>query len=353
MTPDRFAEILGRFGDVCVAVVGDYFLDKYLIIDPGLGEPSIETGLEAHQVVGKRISPGAAGTVVSNLQALGVGRIKAVGVTGRDGEGFELRQGLQAWGVDTDGLIADAGIFTPTYTKPMIMQADGTERESNRIDIANRQPLSDELQDAVAERIEACAGEVDGMIIADQVAEPELGVINARIRQLICRIGEERPEMPLLVDSRANIGEFVNVMVKPNASEGAHAVGMEIAGEGGPEEAAEITRRLAERTRRPVYLTLGANGIAARDGETFVHWPGYTADGPIDIVGAGDSTTAGIVPALCAGASAAEAALFGNLAASITVQQIGVTGTASPAQMLARFAEYRQRYPDATTPGNT
>jgi len=64
----------------------------------------------------------------------------------------------------------------------------------------------------------------------------------------------------------------------------------------------------------------------------------------VDIVGAGDSTTAGIVPALCAGASPDEAALFGNLAASITVQQIGVTGTANPDQMRERFSEYQERY---------
>jgi sugar/nucleoside kinase (ribokinase family) len=54
-------------------------------------------------------------------------------------------------------------------------------------------------------------------------------------------------------------------------------------------------------------------------------------------VGAGDSTTAGIVSSLCAGASLEEAGLVGNLVASITIQQIGTTGTASPEQVLERF----------------
>jgi sugar/nucleoside kinase (ribokinase family) len=61
--------------------------------------------------------------------------------------------------------------------------------------------------------------------------------------------------------------------------------------------------------------------------------------GPIDIVGAGDSTTAGIVSALCAGATPAQAAQVGCLVASITIQQLGVTGTAHPAQVLERFRE--------------
>jgi sugar/nucleoside kinase (ribokinase family) len=54
-------------------------------------------------------------------------------------------------------------------------------------------------------------------------------------------------------------------------------------------------------------------------------------------VGAGDSATAGIVSALLAGATRLEAAAVGNLVASITVQQLGTTGTASPAQVLARW----------------
>ena len=56
-------------------------------------------------------------------------------------------------------------------------------------------------------------------------------------------------------------------------------------------------------------------------------------------VGAGDSASAGIVTACIAGADARQAAAFGNLVASITVQQIGRTGTATPDQVRARHAE--------------
>lgn len=71
--------------------------------------------------------------------------------------------------------------------------------------------------------------------------------------------------------------------------------------------------------------------------------PTYRVAGEIDIVGAGDSTMAGIAAALCSGASLAEAGLAGCLTASITIQQIGVTGTATPAQLRQRFAEYVQQ----------
>ena len=62
--------------------------------------------------------------------------------------------------------------------------------------------------------------------------------------------------------------------------------------------------------------------------------PGFPVAGPVDIVGAGDSATSGIVASLLAGASESEAATIGNLVASITVQVIGSTGTATPDQVL-------------------
>ena len=93
----RFNELLQKFSSLHILVVGDFFLDKYLSIEPALSEISLETGLEAYQVVEIRHSPGAAGTVVSNLRALEV-QVAAVGVIGRDGQGFDLKQGLTKGG---------------------------------------------------------------------------------------------------------------------------------------------------------------------------------------------------------------------------------------------------------------
>jgi len=69
------------------------------------------------------------------------------------------------------------------------------------------------------------------------------------------------------------------------------------------------------------------------------HVPGVRVSGPIDIVGAGDSTMAGIVSALCSGATLVEAAQVGNLVASITIQQIGTTGTATRQQVIERHSQ--------------
>src|SRR5512136_2474726 len=126
MDQERLDALLDRLPAVRVLVVGDFFLDKYLIIDRQLAEVSLETGLEAHQVVEVRTSPGAAGTVASNLRALVVG-VVALSITGDDGQAYELRQRLAARGVDIESLLQRSDRFTPTYTKPMLREAGGRE----------------------------------------------------------------------------------------------------------------------------------------------------------------------------------------------------------------------------------
>src|SRR5215204_681005 len=95
MNETLLESILARLPSLTIGVVGDLFLDRYLDIDARLTEPSLETGLDAYQVVRVRSSPGAAGTVISNLAALGVGQIIPITVLGDDGEGYELRQALR------------------------------------------------------------------------------------------------------------------------------------------------------------------------------------------------------------------------------------------------------------------
>src|SRR5213080_283160 len=90
--------ILARIPRLTLGVLGDLFLDRYLDIDATLTEPSIETGLDAYQVVRVRSYPGAAGTVINNLVALGVKDVELITVVGDDGEWCELGQALDGLG---------------------------------------------------------------------------------------------------------------------------------------------------------------------------------------------------------------------------------------------------------------
>ena len=337
MDEKRLKSLLDRFPETHVLVLGDFFLDLYLDLDRSLSETSIETGLEAYQVVGVRAHPGAAGTVTSNLRALDVG-VTALGVIGDDGRGYELLRGLRQTGVDTSALLQVADRFTPTYTKPMMREADGRSHELNRMDIKNRGPLAPELEMQLISALHALIQDASGVVVADQVQERNCGAVTDRVRAALAELAAAYPDKPIVVDSRVRIGEFRGVSVKPNAHEAKAAVYPGQAQDDLPRDAhIEAGHTLQQRNERPAFVTVGAEGVWVFDEQLeAIHVPGIRVPPPIDVVGAGDSVMAGIVSALCCGATPVEAAAVGNLVASITVQQIGTTGTATREQVLAR-----------------
>jgi len=168
LNPQRLDEILVRFPSARIAVLGDFFLDKYMDIDPSLEEISVETGKPAHQVASVRCSPGAAGTVVSNLAALGAGKLHAVGFTGEDGEGWELRRGLAQLGCSTDHLHATGERFTPTYLKPRDQNVAGLSGEHSRIDTKNRQQTPANIEQSIINSVTELVANVDAIIMMDQ-----------------------------------------------------------------------------------------------------------------------------------------------------------------------------------------
>lgn len=318
-----------------IGVLGDLFLDRYLDIDASLTEPSIETGLDAYQVANVRSCPGAAGTVINNLVALGVGRVVPIGMIGDDGEGYELRQALAMMlSVDAANLVITAERRTPTYTKPMLCVRGAAPRELNRLDIKNRRPLPTVVESALLDRLAANWPAFDVLLVLDQVSEPDCGVVTANVRERLAELAACDPGKIVIVDSRERIGLFRNVSLKPNERECLRAAGL-------AEDVPAALRILSERTGRPIVCTRSETGMLVLEspGHPLIEVAAFPVHGPIDSVGAGDSSSAAMACALASGALLEEAAAFGNLIASITIQQIGVTGTATPEQARQRWAE--------------
>ena len=334
MTPERLAEITSGYSRLRAVLVGDIALDRYLEIDPALAETSIETGLPVRNVVGVRPQPGAGGNVLANLAALGPKTLAAVGVCGDDGEGAELCRALAAMGVDLMHFLARPDRLTFTYTKPLLMHADRPTEELSRLDLRSRTPMARDLEDAIVRGLGAAAAEADVIVAMDQVPEEGCGVVTGRVRNELAAIAEAYPHKVFIADSRTSIGEFANVRIKVNASELARRFGV-------PEQGTDLkalAARWSNDLGRDVFVTLGEHGILAAAGDEVTHVPGIPAEPPIDIVGAGDSVLAGIAMALGAGATPAEAAELGNLAAAVTVRKIGTTGTATVQELAAMLA---------------
>jgi sugar/nucleoside kinase (ribokinase family) len=185
--------------------------------------------------------------------------------------------------------------------------------------------------------------QIDALVVSDQVSEADCGVVTSQVRQRLAELGETDPEKFVLADSRERVGLFRSIHLKPNQEECGRAV------EGIGTEFKTLQTRAAElarRTGRPLFCTCGERGMVVADpraaSRRMVLIPAYPVNGPIDPVGAGDSTNAALACAMAAGASLEEAAAFGNLVASITIQQLGATGTATPEQVRQRWRETQE-----------
>src|SRR5688572_25005192 len=158
MTVQRFEEIVAGYGALRIAVAGDFCLDRYLEIDPALSETSIETGLPVHNVVNVRSQPGAAGTILANLAALGIGALFPVGFAGDDGEGHELRRALGALpGVRMGHFLTTSERRTFTYTKPLVCTPASAPAELSRLDMKNWSPTSAEIGGQLARAVQSLA----------------------------------------------------------------------------------------------------------------------------------------------------------------------------------------------------
>ena len=177
MKEERFGEIADRFTGLCVALVGDFCLDRYLEIDPALAETSIETGLEVLNVANVRSQPGGCGTILNNLSALGVGTVFPVGFAGEDGEGYELMRSLGQVGcVDLSHFFQTPERRTFSYTKPLVVESGQSPRELNRLDFKNWARTPPSVQERIVESLNALAKRVDAMVLLEQVDEADTGV---------------------------------------------------------------------------------------------------------------------------------------------------------------------------------
>ena len=315
-----------------IGLIGDLCLDMYMDVDMRLSELSREVPNYTLPVVGERVSPGGAGNVAANLAALKPKALRVLGVLGQDWRGGLLKEALKARGVPTDGLVISPRATTNAYIKPVRRGYSDLLYESPRLDYENREALSGGDEAALMGALERAAQEVDVLCVCDQLKN---GCVTGRIRRRVCELA--RDGLRVIVDSRDRIGEYRDVIVKPNEMEAMRALNLN--GAVTPERMAQAALALSERSGRPALITLGENGcLAAEDGRV-AHIPARRVSGPTDICGAGDSFLAALACALGGGADIRAAAALGNLGASVTIAKLGETGTASRAELMRAFED--------------
>jgi rfaE bifunctional protein kinase chain/domain len=316
--------ILNALPRLSVLVVGDICLDRWCTYDPALSEPSRETGIPRIAVIAREATPGAAGTVASNLASLGVGQVTVLGAIGVDGHGFELIQALESRNIDSSHLVQDREIPTFTYTKLLNLET-GME-DLPRVDHVLARPLPPSVESAVLAKFAQLAPGADVIIISDQAETETGGVVTAAFRECLAPIATEYPSKVIWVDSRKRGEHYRRVLLKMNEQEA-----QECCNRLGYTSYDELRSHVQHNT---LIVTRGDQGALIYTASGSVGVPTRRVENPVDICGAGDSFNAGASTALALTADPETAVRFGNLIASITVMKRG-TGTASPDEVLA------------------
>ena len=337
MRPDNILHCLDKADNCAITVIGDYCLDKYLYIDPARDEVSVETGLTAYQVHRKALYPGAGGTITQNLRALGA-KVYCIGLVGEDGEGRDLLKALEQTGADTSLMVLSKDIVTCTYTKPMRKAKDGRYLEMNRIDIRNFKETPSALEDQLIANLEKALNNTQGAVIIDQFMERNYASVTDRVRQKLSEMALEYADKIFFADSRGFADCYPNIIIKCNQFE---LPKIQNTKQSTKHCIQESIKALLAVNKRAVVVTAGQDGAYVCESGDIVHIPAFQADGPLDIVGAGDAASAGTILGLSLGLSLPESVLLGLCCSSITIQQLGVTGTATAEQVKQRLLTLR------------
>jgi len=315
----RARDLVGRFADLPVLVVGDVMLDRFVVgrvtrISPEAPVPIVRFESEHTRL-------GGAANVAHNIAVLG-GRASLVGIVGKDAAAATLRAQLDAAGIDAGGLVEDAA--RPTTEKVRVV----TERNQQvaRIDYERDTDAGGEIERALVAQVARLAGSARALLVSDYLK----GTITRPVIEALLRGAK-----PLIVDPKIpHLACYAGAtLVTPNHHEAEVATHLRVRSD---EEARQAARDFRTRAQCDgVLITRGEHGMWLSAG---------TAEGSIpararevsDVTGAGDTVVATLALALAAGATTAEAAALANQAAGIVVGKFG-PATLTAAELCASF----------------
>ncbi|MDG2616206.1 PfkB family carbohydrate kinase [Thermoleptolyngbya sichuanensis XZ-Cy5] len=325
----RLNALMDRFTEARVMVAGDLTLDEFLTGQVERLSREAPVLILRHEET--RQIPGGGANAVYNLAKLGA-QVKAVGLVGKDEQGAVLRRIFEAAGIDTGGILLDGDRPTVTKTRISGHARQSVTQQIVRVDRKSDAPADPDLQLALADYIRQHLDTVDAVVCSDYgdgvLSAP---VIEAALQHSLC-----------VVDTQIDLHRFAGATVfTPNLPEAEKAVGYGITG--GDSRSAPSGNRLAQAgadllrlTRaQHMLITRGEEGMSlfSQDGSQH-HVPAFNRTDVFDVTGAGDTVVAALTLGLIVGATPVEAAILGNLAASIVVRQFG-TATTNVAEMKA------------------
>jgi len=306
----RARDIVQRFADTSVLIVGDVMLDHFIVgrvdrISPEAPVPIVRFDHETHRV-------GGAANVAHNVRALGA-RVQLAGVVGGDEEGRLVRKQLVALGIGHEALLDHPGRRTTKKVRVVTTR----RLQVARIDYEQDEEIATEVADSLASAVERLTADAGVVVVSDYLK----GAVTGRLMERVVAISTRRG-VPVLVDPKIPHLEYYAgaSVVTPNHYEAETATHMRIRTD---DDARAAARAFRERAKcKTVVLTRGESGMCVLGSVEEATLPAAARE-VADVTGAGDTVIGTLALAVATGATLMEAAVLANAAAGVTVGKFG------------------------------
>ena len=315
MLQERLLNIVRRFSERKLLIVGDSIADKFLY--GSISRVSREAPVFILRHESTETVPGGAANCALNLAALGAS-VSLVSVAGNDEAGHALRDKLRAAGVNVDGLVLSDKVQTVTKVRILAGHAHANKQQVIRVDYEDA-PLNDPaLRRELNTFLQTSLARADAVILSDY----NYGVVDQQAIELV-REAQRSKNIPTLVDSRFRLSDFSGfTAATPNEDEVEHLIGAPVAS---TEQLEESATRLKQQLKyNALLVTRGSRGMMLlADNDAPLHIPAAGAQQPVDGTGAGDTVIATFALALASDSTFAEAARLANYAGGLVVMKRG------------------------------
>jgi rfaE bifunctional protein kinase chain/domain len=315
MSNRRAFAIIENFSRSRVLVVGDIMADHFIWgkvsrISPEAPVPVVEVKKDHFML-------GGCANVLNNIFAMG-GRVHLAGVVGSDETGRRLLSEFRSRGLDTDGIVVEAG--RPTTLKTRIV-AHG--QQVVRFDREDRKPVQAKSIRKILSYIESLRDDLGALVVSDY----SKGVVSRPLLEGIRKVIAGRPIFTCVDPKQRDFSVYQGFdIVTPNHHEAGYAAGEEM--QNGQDHIRVGMKLLQQYDFKALLMTLGEEGMSLFERNGRIRHTAFPAEARevFDVTGAGDTVIGVLALSMAAGASFREAAYLANHAAGIVV---GKAGTAT------------------------